>query len=99
MTFHVGQKVVCVDDTKANVPVALDRMGGLTRGRIYTVRQNGLASWIDGRPCVRLEEIVRPFPDTPYWAHRFRPVIERETSIEVFTAMLTPQPTKREPVA
>lgn len=97
--FRVGQKVVCIDDREPIIlPGYLPGMDGLTRGRIYTVRRAGLCSEYDGRPAICLYEINRLF-DSPYWAHRFRPIVERKTSIAIFTAILTPSPTKREHVA
>lgn len=87
--FHVGQSVVCVDDSSF-----YSSLDGLTKGKVYTVREVGLTSWMDGAPCIRVCEIVRPYhpqsPDTPFWARRFRPV--RKTSIEVFEAMLIKAP-------
>jgi hypothetical protein len=87
MTFHVGQKVVCVDDSM-DERFVLFRMYPV-RGNIYTIRdlpfitavntvgvlleelRNPVASWLnaeDSEPSFRLD--------------RFRPVTERETSIE-----------------
>lgn len=80
--FHVGQLVVCIDDKEPVHPLATPGcMDGLTAGRIYTVRELSGPTWLDGRPTIKLEEIVRE-PDDGYWAHRFRPV--RDTSIEIF---------------
>ena|SRR5882672_1886203 len=95
MNFHVGQKVVCVNDDCIEAGV----LGPLKKGRIYTIRETGLRAWTDGAPCVRLTEIIRgPLCceggeeecDTPYWASRFRPIVRRKTDISVFTAMLKP---------
>jgi hypothetical protein len=96
MTFHVGQKVVCVDDSWEHVPGESDGLDGLKKGSIYTVRKAGLTGW-DGRgPCLCIVEIVRRHispkcDDAPYWERRFRPLVERETDISVFTAMLKPK--------
>lgn len=90
--FVVGQKVVCIDNVPRAAPPWINYIGGmdgLTKGRIYTVREVGLISFIDGySPCIRVAEIVRPTDDGPYLACRFRPVVERKTDISVFTRML-----------
>lgn len=94
MSFHIGQKVVCVDDGPPEFNL---RKEGLRRGAIYTVREVGLRSWFDGAPAVRLMEIIRgpkasetgdEDSDTPFWAHRFRPLIEHKTDISVFKKIL-----------
>lgn len=111
MAFHVGQKVVCVDDRRAEemgfaLPdgrrwSAHDSLGGLRKGCVYTISAvfpKGIAT-NDG-PVVWLVEIVRAaspgwlaagFSESAFSASRFRPVVERKTSIAVFTAMLNPK--------
>ena len=95
--FHVGQMVVCVDDSvsPANffIPATYP-----SKGHIYTIRGiqdlgNGLA--------VLLEEILnRPFPyatgdsEPSFLASRFRPV--RQTSIEQFTSILNQAPQRED---
>ncbi|PSJ60780.1 hypothetical protein [Pseudaminobacter soli (ex Li et al. 2025)] len=91
--FHVGQRVVCViggghgyhPDVKC-----------LTEGRVYTIRAIRLNPET-GILNVHLEEIVNSARDCleeygePYYsASRFRPVVQRETDIEVFLRMLNP---------
>lgn len=81
--FRVGQKVVCVDAT--NPPA--DTMSvqdlpdvNLVKGNIYTVTAVGLRHPYDltGLPCITVAEE----PDLHfYWAHRFRPLVERKTDI------------------
>jgi hypothetical protein len=88
--FRVGQKVICVNDVEYPHAYGLPGMDGLTKGHVYTVREVGLSSWVDGRPAVRLAEIVRPHDDVPFWAHRFRPLVERKTDISVFKKLLDP---------
>lgn len=85
MSFHVGQKVVCVDDKPFN-----GGLDGLIAGNIYTIR--GFGECMSGPLGIRLVELLRPKPanDMPYLARRFRPIIERKTDISIFTAMLTP---------
>lgn len=86
MSFHVGQKVVCVN---AELPAnPWHRAHLLTKGRIYVIHS---LAWID---CIDIDGSGRSWQR---W--RFRPLIEHKADISIFTAMLTPSPTKREPVA
>lgn len=92
MSFHIGQRVVCINDQ-------MD--GGATRwkdatypvfGQIYTVR--GMAV-LPGGLILRLEEIICPTfgrdnEEAGFGADHFRPVIERKTDISVFQRMLNP---------
>jgi hypothetical protein len=85
MAFHVGQKVVCVDDT--DQPAA----PYVVRGRIYTISdmhepRDGLGLYLEEVPCVETDDYWGSFK-----AERFRPIIERKTDISIFTAMLKPQ--------
>jgi hypothetical protein len=93
MTFHVGQKVVCV---KIGKWVSLDagpRPSHLPRkGQIFTI-----AKIVDARPLtfLRLDEISKDadgnfhvFEDV-----HFRPV--KTNDISVFRAMLVPSPKQR----
>lgn len=94
MTFHVGQKVVCVDDQNFRNP---DHIGtpiaptAPVRGTVYHVRSFSPSG------NVLLAEIVCA-PHAWEWGYgeggwlprRFRPVTERKTDISIFTAMLTP---------
>lgn len=101
MMFHVGQKVVCVND-EGQSPESGQRW--ITKGHVYVI------SWVGNyrnirrgknAHCVRLDGIDRSglyngraYHDTPFYASRFRPVIERKTDISLFTAMLNPAPSK-----
>lgn len=102
MTFHVGQKVVCVDDAWTDL---LDHERCLKRGAIYIVRWVGAFTYgIETRLCIRVEGIHRGFDpwqpfdqdsyDMPFWSRRFRPIVEKKTDISVFTALLNPSPAK-----
>lgn len=88
--FHVGQQVVCVDDSRwvydpTRVPFPL------RRGCIYTVA--GIE--VDDEGCFLFLEEVPPCKthDGSFRSSRFRPV--RKTSIDIFTAMLAPTPKER----
>lgn len=93
--FHVGQQVVCIDDSQwrrdvvARWGIALP-----SKGSVYTVCEI-LIGPSSGEPCIRLEEIVNPLCDfaegrgeAMFKARYFRPV--RKTDISIFTAMLNP---------
>lgn len=98
MNFHVGQKVVCIDASSTS---AFGTSFELIKRAVYTVRWVG-KYYDPPYLCIRLEEIRDRQSahnaeqlDRPFWAARFRPVVERKASIEVFTAMLTPDKVKR----
>lgn len=96
MTFHVGQKVVCVSEL---VDPKWDEETYPKKGLIYTVR--GVFEF-DDKPYLLLEEIVNPrrYDQEPeecvFWAFRFRPVTERKTDIAIFEKMLTDAPLELE---
>ena len=89
MTFHVGQKVVCVDSKPRN---GFERY--LTKGEIYTVR--GFCRNIYDKLGILLVEVRSPRgrflsgEERGFRPDRFRPVVSRPTSIAIFTAMLNP---------
>lgn len=89
--WHVGMKVVCVNDGGG-----LPEFHGLTNGVVYTIREIGVApSWhVDsGTPVIKLVEIRRPVPrsepeEIGYRITRFRKVQPRKTDISIFTRFL-----------
>jgi len=69
MTFHVGQKVVCVDGR----PGVIYREKTLVAGRVYRV--DAISEC--GRGIITHDA---PTPNRlGWWMHRFRPVIEHST--------------------
>jgi hypothetical protein len=101
MTFHVGQKVVCVNASFRNGPWDKGRVNLPVLNSIYTVRDVGTEWWADGAvdEALWLAEIANPVArwsigpsprELGFWAQRFVPV--RETDISIFTAMLNKQP-------
>jgi hypothetical protein len=83
MTFHVGQKVVCVDASLPQNPWHCQYP--LVLRKIYTV--HGHAQTQPSRPaCMAVDGSGRVWE-----CFRFRPIVERKTDISVFTAMLTDQ--------
>lgn len=95
MNFRVGQKVVCVDDAPSDGRRStLPWDYRIQRGQVYVVRWKGIynCSYGDTIYGVRLDGIERsPGLDTPYRSDRFRPLVTRKTSIEIFKRMLTPK--------
>lgn len=88
MTFRVGQKVVCVN---------AEGSANLVKGAVYTIETilpEMLGTWGDEYVVAIGILLVETTPDTDYdcfFPTRFRPVVERKTSIEIFTRMLTDQ--------
>ncbi|MDM9629591.1 CAP-Gly domain protein [Rhizobium sp. S152] len=98
--FHVGQKVVCIDDTFKHV--SIDQ--GIRKGEIYTIRWVGeYTHYIDGTFFgIKLQEIDRGnddgpegygAADMPFRATRFRPLVEDK--LKSLRGLLTPTPTKK----
>jgi hypothetical protein len=73
MTFRVGQKVVCVDDS----PPTIGRALLVKKGAIYTVADS--FEWL-GQEGLLFDEID-PKDGVGWHAWRFRPVVERKTDI------------------
>jgi hypothetical protein len=93
--FRVGQKVVCIRRRQGDL---FDGEHDPVLGQVYTIRS--LSYW-EGMLGLHLEEIINPIVMTRcgilercFYAYRFRPVVERKTSIEIFTAMLNPSKTR-----
>ncbi|OEC93272.1 MULTISPECIES: CAP-Gly domain protein [unclassified Rhizobium] len=95
--FHVGQKVVCIDDTFKHV--SIDQL--IRKGTIYTIRWVGeYTHYVDGTFIgVKLEEIHRGnddgpegygAADMPYRASRFRPLVKDK--IASLRKLLAPTP-------
>lgn len=81
MSFHVGQKVVCVD---ASLPAnPWHRQHPLVLKQIYVIHK--LEPYRDGL-CFDIDGSGRTWEN-----RRFRPLIERKTDIGVFTALLNPK--------
>ena len=96
-SFHVGQKVVCVDDhfncgyaRLVKTPI---------KGQVYTIRRLYTFKACTGSvvTIVHLEEIVNPVlkwdagvMEAGFVPRRFRPVVQRKTDISLFTSMLNP---------
>lgn len=94
MTFHVGQKVVCVD---ASVSSYFGTRPPLVRGGIYTVTAviPPLAHWPDDAWGLLVAEASPLHPlAVGFVANRFRPIVEKKTDISCFTALLNPSPSK-----
>lgn len=94
--FHVGQKVVCVDDSGQRLMSEDER--AVVKAHVYTIREiDSGRQGDDLRGGLRLVEIRNPTVFTRFgwierWYHpqRFRPV--RETDISIFTKLLDDVP-------
>jgi hypothetical protein len=80
MTFRVGQKVVCIRVSGGGDDFANADWAGLQIGAVYIV-----TSPPNVRDCMRVAGVTGAWCKT-----RFRPIVERKTSIEIFTRMLNP---------
>jgi hypothetical protein len=92
--FKRGQRVVCVDVTRADGKPHQR----LKLGAVYTIREPN-APWPFGAerlgpprpPWVKLMEVYRPVYDSPYAEFRFEPLEPKRQSIEEFRKLLTPR--------
>lgn len=92
MAFHVGQKVICINaDPKAFIKETWwnDPTFCLEKDAIYTIRQiiPDHQHFNKKATAIRVYEIDRSMP---FWAERFRPLVERKTDISVFEKLLDP---------
>jgi len=95
--FHVGQKVVCINDRFKNV--SIDQ--GIRKGQVYTVRWAGqYRHYVDGDFYgIKLMELYRGkddgpegygADDMPFRATRFRPLVSDR--IRSMLGLKAPQP-------
>lgn len=104
MMFHVGQKVVCVDD---GCRVAFRRGGwferyrawitldhNLNRGDVYRVVGLERVKTVDGVFLTLHVDGARHFrlSQVGFPSFQFRPLIEKKTNISIFTEMLNNVP-------
>jgi hypothetical protein len=91
-SWHVGMKVVCVDDELENCGEIYPKLD-----EVYTIRS--INPDLDGGPVpfIRFEEVrnalqfyAEGFDECEFIASNFRPVLTRKTDISIFTAMLRP---------
>lgn len=92
MTFRVGMKVVCVDAKLrllARIIAWIFRIEWpLVAGEVYTIQR---LETISGEAATELAEVKNiPEMHRCFRLTRFRPIVERKTSIEIFTSMLSP---------
>jgi hypothetical protein len=93
MIFKIGQKVICIDDGDIDAIGEVWRPGEeIHEGKIYTV--SAIVSHRSLGQMVSLVEVERSTECWLLWGHkgygaiRFRPIVERQTDIFVFTEML-----------
>lgn len=89
MAFHVGQKVVCVDDSPSSKGV----VPKVVKGRVYTIISfEGTDAWGDeGYLVAEAEPSKAQGHRYGFRGNRFAPYQERKTDISVFTEMLKPK--------
>lgn len=94
MSFHPGQRVICINDDPLSYHGAPSNndLRGLKKGRIYVVRWCGIFyhEIVGPHAGVLVEGIVRIHQgrDYPFAIGRFRPVVETKTDISIFTKIL-----------
>jgi hypothetical protein len=88
--FHVGQRVVCVDNsTSWSLPGNAPRL--LRKGGLYTVQDIAFAPVLDEVFLYIFGPVGLALEGIDGWSpRRFRPIVPRETSIECFRALLAP---------
>lgn len=99
-SFRVGQKVVCVDDKPLGFSRGFHPSEAVKVGTVYTVRRIFIDD--EGDVILQLDEVERSdiakrqwrTDELGYAAFRFRPIVERKTSISIFKAMLNPSRVK-----
>lgn len=89
--FHVGQKVVCVDDKNWRARFFMEKLP--IQGEVYTIRGffealDGLRIWLEEIKNEKHHYADHGFMESPFLLRRFRPV--HKTDISIFTAMLNP---------
>ena len=97
MSFHVGQRVICVCVNFSREPIWRGTVRVFpTLNRIYTIRSMRKVDDVTG---LCFEEMVHPlshfaegFVEPAFDSRRFRPV--RTTTIDDFRALLTPHNAK-----
>lgn len=101
--FRIGQKVVCVDEVSRGYG-GWEPGAQIFAGQTYTVRR-AFVDW-SGHLVLHLNEVSRGEEarlyfgdvDLGYGAYRFRPLVSRQTSIEIFKKLLVPGTRIRETV-
>src|SRR6476620_4715757 len=87
-SFHVGQRVVCVDDSDVDDTGANTGIRYLRRGRLYTVTRTYVLS---SGPGVNLQEIDRPYSYEGFRAERVRPASSTKKTSRSLLASSKPQ--------
>jgi hypothetical protein len=99
--LRAGMKVTMVTEFPPSEVARAAREGVAlpVKGPVYTIRNTEPGSIIETEVYLRFQEIkngphVGDGIEPSFGAHRFRPVVERKTSIEVFQQMLVPKKQK-----
>jgi len=84
-SFHVGQRVVCVDDSDMDDTGTSTGIRYLRRGKTYTVSRTYVLS---SGPGVNLQEIDSPYSYEGFRAERFRLAMEHHEDMSFFARAL-----------
>lgn len=89
--FYVGQKVVCIDDSKPSQYLINGPNLLLIRNKIYLVEAvQSFPTWSRYKGDIALG-INKDDDGLDFWhSKRFRPIEETKTNISIFTKMLIP---------
>lgn len=90
--FRVGQRVVCVDN-KNKPGHSWVYNDSPTQGAVYTIVRITMECGYESLILAEHERHPRS-KYAGYDARRFRPIVERKTSIEIFKKMLVPSKQK-----
>lgn len=94
--FHVGQKVVCIDDSPCYgwpCPLRLRQVYTVKSVQHVFGRYKGVRGWFDTVSVHEANGLTAGGWEHQdgFAAQRFRPVVERKTDISIFQAMLEPK--------
>lgn len=96
MTFHVGQKVVCISEFEESEAAKYFGVALPIVNDVYTVRNLVLCD--EGELGLRVAEITNPevthrcgtYAEPAFSYRCFRPAVEKKTDISIFTDLLIP---------
>lgn len=100
MTFHIGQKVVCISDVTAHIQAYYPGSNYPRLNSIYTIRHIGadrkgaLLTFSELDNSHFIGQTLHGFcfdMEPGFGSEHFRPIVELKTDISVFTRMLTDQ--------
>jgi hypothetical protein len=84
-SFHVGERVVCIDDSDLDDTGTSVGVRYLRRGKTYTVLRTYV---LPSGPGINLEEIDAPYSYEGFRAERFRSAMEHQEDVSIFARAL-----------